>query len=1068
MQTRQVKSNSPSSATKAPEPAQTAVVKGGAATLVPAWASTQNDHVGLADVQKERTGETKETTRADMPAKEQPDTKKLPIDTATTTTTTTTTSTAEKKEGEEAIASSAAPTQPVAANPQGDPHFQAVISKLDKSAEKTKTHPPAKKKVASAHAAAVPPANEKQAGAQAKQVGVMNNAEVKKPEPQSFLDLLRTKIDQIMPKKLGDTETFMKGGEKQQLKDTMTGNVNQQKEEAAGGIKSATSQAPDASQVEGKQVTPLPTETTPTPSPIGAAGAVPSPKAESEVSLNQGKQEADQSLKQANVTPEQLQKANDPRFSAVITAKGAVDKQADAAPQKYRVDEQKTIAQAAAKAVSDEKQGLGALHGQRGKADASVMQGQQDAKGNDEKARQEVTNNIEKIYTETKQTVEGKLNSLETDVSAMFDKGIEGAMTRMTDYVNGRMDAYKDERYSGILGKGRWLKDLLLDLPDEVNVFYTDGLKVFRGELDTLIVSIANTVETRLKEAKDEINNGQKRISDYVKGLDKSLQTVGEAAEKAIAGRFDEMRQSVDDKKNDLADKLAQRYKEAYDKAGEKLKEMQAENKGLLTVLKEKVGEVIKILIEFKERILGMLKSAEDTIDLIVADPIAFLKNLLAAIKKGLHQFVDNIWTHLKAGFMAWLFGTLADAGIQIPQEFSLGSILKLVLQILGLTYERIRGKAVKLIGERNVSLIEKAWSIISTLITGGPEALWEQIKEFLGNLKQMVVDSIQDWIVTTIVKSAITKLVSMFNPVGAIIQAIVTIYDVVMFLVGNINKILDFVQSIINSVHKIAVGDIDSAANWIEQSLAKTIPLIISFLADLLGLGGLSEKIKTIIEKIQGTVDKAIDKVIDKIVKGIGKLFGKGKKEEEPEKTDDPEHDAKVTAGLTAIDEEDARYVKDGKIEREDAEKVAVKVKGDHPVFKSITVVDGGKTWDYDYVASPGKKKTGKDKVEHRGRLQVQGKDLRKEISWPWAQATPPTATAALAGLDGMKAQLNSSELNLRGEAFEQAARFISNAQKVGGVSAPVSVSFQNSEVRKMDGTARVDIEVRKGKAFT
>jgi hypothetical protein len=31
-----------------------------------------------------------------------------------------------------------------------------------------------------------------------------------------------------------------------------------------------------------------------------------------------------------------------------------------------------------------------------------------------------------------------------------------------------------------------------------------------------------------------------------------------------------------------------------------------------------------------------------------------------------LQNFVANIWTHLKKGFAKWLFGSLADAGIQI------------------------------------------------------------------------------------------------------------------------------------------------------------------------------------------------------------------------------------------------------------------------------------------------------------------------------------------------------------------------------------------------------------------
>lgn len=77
------------------------------------------------------------------------------------------------------------------------------------------------------------------------------------------------------------------------------------------------------------------------------------------------------------------------------------------------------------------------------------------------------------------------------------------------------------------------------------------------------------------------------------------------------------------------------------------------------------------------------------------------------------------------------------------------------------------------------------------------------------------------------------------------------------------------------------------------------------------------------------------------------------------------PEHTAKVQAGLEAIDQEQKQYLTNGQIQKAEAEKVAAKVKKDHSIFKSLTVVDGGKTWDYDYVASPGKIKKGMTKEE-------------------------------------------------------------------------------------------------------
>lgn len=754
-----------------------------------------------------------------------------------------------------------------------DPRFQRTMFKLQKSAAKLRHHPPAAQKAVEAQAAAIPPTNEKMAGAKAGQVEAMNVAEAGKPESGSFLALMRAEIQRVLPKTLGDTEDFLDGSQQQQLKGVMSGNVQQQKEAAAGGIKSAAAQTPDPSQVMGKDVTPLPSEAAPSPDAIAAAGAMPLPKTDEQISLQQSKQDADQLLADSKLTAPQLHKANDPRFSAVLSAKLSLGKQADHAPVGYRLSERKTLAQAAVKAATDERQGLLGLAGQRSTRDVMVRLRQVSAKERDEARRKEVADAIEKIYSESKQTVDGKLAGLETEITTLFDSGAAAALENMKAYTNRLLDDYKAIRYSGVGGAALWVKDAFLDLPEEVKVFYEAGRTQLMLELDAMVVVIADRVETRLKEAKDEIGKGEKRLRDYVQSLPQDLQAVGKAAEEDIKSRFDELRRGVDDKKNDLAQKLAQRYKEAQDQGDAALKAIQEENKGLYTKVKEAVGEVVEVLRKFKERVMGLIKKAEATIDLIVADPIGFLKNLLDAVKKGLDQFVANIWTHLKAGFMTWMFGVLTQAGVSLPADFSLPSILQLVLQVLGLTYDRIRAKAAKLIGERNVAMLEKAWEILSTLLKGGPAALWEQVKEYLGDLKAQVVDSLQEWVVSTVIKAAVTKLATMFNPVGAIVQAILTIYNTVMFFIENINRILDFVEAVLNSVHKIATGAIGDAANWIEKALARTVPIMIAFLARLLGLSGLSEKVKSVIMKIQSKVDKAIDKLIEKVVAGIKKL---------------------------------------------------------------------------------------------------------------------------------------------------------------------------------------------------
>jgi phage-related protein len=220
----------------------------------------------------------------------------------------------------------------------------------------------------------------------------------------------------------------------------------------------------------------------------------------------------------------------------------------------------------------------------------------------------------------------------------------------------------------------------------------------------------------------------------------------------------------------------------------------------------------------------------------------------------------------------------MSKAGIEIPSEFTFKGVFGLILQIIGITKDWIRSRVVKLIGAKNVERIEKAWSIVSTLISGGIGGLWEKAKKYLSDLKDKLFDTIQNWLITEIVKQAIIWVISLFNPVAALLKIIKMIYDVVMFFIENIDRILKLVEAVIQSAAQIVAGNIGAAANWIEQAMARTLPIIISFLARILGISGIANKIKGFIKKIQKKVRGVVDKILKKIVKGIKKIIGKGK----------------------------------------------------------------------------------------------------------------------------------------------------------------------------------------------
>lgn len=267
------------------------------------------------------------------------------------------------------------------------------------------------------------------------------------------------------------------------------------------------------------------------------------------------------------------------------------------------------------------------------------------------------------------------------------------------------------------------------------------------------------------------------------------------------------------------------------------------------------------------------LKRAAGAFQSILRNPIGFVGNLIRAVIQGFRNFASNIGKHLKNSLIEWLTGSLGGAGIHIPQEFSLKEIIKFVLSVLGLTWQNIRIKLVKVLGEPAVKAMEKGVKIITVLVKEGPAAAWELIKEQLSNLKEMVMSEIMNFVVVKIVQSAVTKLLTSLNPAGAVIQAIIAIYNTIMFLVERIKKIIQVGMAVINSMMEIASGAIGKAAAKVEQTMAGLLTLAISFLARIVGLGKISTVVVNIIQKIRAPIDKALDKLIGWLVK-VGKKF--------------------------------------------------------------------------------------------------------------------------------------------------------------------------------------------------
>jgi hypothetical protein len=285
---------------------------------------------------------------------------------------------------------------------------------------------------------------------------------------------------------------------------------------------------------------------------------------------------------------------------------------------------------------------------------------------------------------------------------------------------------------------------------------------------------------------------------------------------------------------------------------------------------------VLSLAGGFGPRVMAIVRRAGAIFSTIIKDPIKFLGNLITAIRGGFERFSDNILDHLRTGLLQWLLGALSGAGLTLPDKWDLKGFVSIIVQVLGLSYDKsVRPRLVKLIGERAVAFLEGVFDFVKTLVTGGLSAAWEKILEYAENLQEMVIGAIRDWVAKSVVGAAITKLVTMFNPVGAIIQGIMTIYNTIVFFIERAQQIAELVEAVFDSIANIAAGNLGAAINYVERTMARALPVIISFLARLIGLGDIAGQVRSFIERVQAMVDKAIGWVVDFIVKRVRGLVG-------------------------------------------------------------------------------------------------------------------------------------------------------------------------------------------------
>lgn len=307
----------------------------------------------------------------------------------------------------------------------------------------------------------------------------------------------------------------------------------------------------------------------------------------------------------------------------------------------------------------------------------------------------------------------------------------------------------------------------------------------------------------------------------------------------------------------------------------------------IVTFVKEIALKVLEFILKGALKLAGshglrvwaVIQKAGQVIGLILKDPLGFAKNLVKAVVGGFQQFSAHVVDHLKRGLLGWLFGTLQELQLEMPARLDFKGLISIVLQLLGLTYANFRRILVKELGrdgERKVAFLEKSVEMVQILLKQGFLGIWQKMLALIDGFKATVIEGIKSFVTVTLVKAGVKWLAGLSNPVGAIVKVALAIYDLIVAFLERLDQIRKVAESIFDSIGAIARGKTQAAADFIERTIAGTIPVVISFVAALIPVDGIARKIKEILQRLRKPVEKAMTRLVRVIVKKTKKLFAK------------------------------------------------------------------------------------------------------------------------------------------------------------------------------------------------
>jgi hypothetical protein len=797
----------------------------------------------------------------------------------------------------------AAPVQLLMPEPPSDvsPATRARIDNVQEqagaAADANADMPPADQVTEGTRAAVAEPAAEAAGRAQG---GVVEGLD-QKVAPSPEIEALCQRIyDVIKAKRPPDEDKLVEAKPEDmanQAGGQLDGSVSGDTQRVQGGY-DEMGQTPAGQPAPAEQGLETPPATAETPR-VNATAATPDGVPAENVSLDADVASSAAQMDEAGMNSEPAALVESGPIAEARAAQGELATKAAEDPAKIIAQQEEARGKAGADMAALQARALAALRGARGETAGGVGQQQGEMVQQEAVTRENVGTQAQAIFTKAQGDVRALLQPLPTTAMERWNTE-KAVLARQFKDSLARVKKWIDERHEGIGGAILAGGDYLFGLPQWVTDEYDRAEKEFGDGVCRVIREISIEVNRVILACEAIVEQANKDIKAKYDALGPELAAWAAQEQARFAEQLDGLKSEAHKTRDNFNKELVQRAGEAVQEVRTEIHALRQAAGGLLGKVMDAIGRFIedpaKFIIEGLLELVGippasfwaLVARISQVINDIADNPLGFANNLAAGIAQGFSQFFDNIGSHLVSGFFDWLFSGLGAVGVQLPPDFSLKSIITFALQLMGITWAKIRKILAKHIGEKNVALLEKAYELVSMLMEKGPEGIFEMIKEKL-DPKQIIDQIIQagiQYMVEALIKVVSVRIIAMMNPAGALIQALEAIYRILKWVFENAARIFALVETVVNGMAQIIAGNISGMATAVEGALARLIAPVIDFLADYMGLGDLPEKIADVIKGFQGWIEGILETVIGFLAekaKGLLASLGIGGASNEP-----------------------------------------------------------------------------------------------------------------------------------------------------------------------------------------